>query len=132
MEVLLRNRSGLPQHLPTTYLRREGSGVSLLVGMEFRLSRSAQLPTDAEQNSAEIESHRRWDPVPQHAERPFPPGDRGKLLQPTESFPAFSVKLDELYRLKEPGLYRLQVVWAGGTGGLAEGKSNEIRFVLAP
>jgi hypothetical protein len=130
VEVLLRNRSGLAQRVPSVYLRREAAAVALLAGMELRLRRSSQLPTAAERNDPEAETRRRWDPVPFRAQSPFPLSERGKLLQPAESFTAVSMKLEELFNLQEPGLYRLQLVWAGGPGGLAEGKSNEVRFVL--
>ena len=130
VEVLLRNRSGLPQRVPVVYVQRETPQVALLAGMELRLWRSPEIPAAAGQRNLEAEAQRKWEQVRPRAHGAFPVSERGKLLQLAESLSAFKVGLDELYDLKEPGLYRVRLVWTGGPGGLANGQSNEVRFIL--
>jgi hypothetical protein len=135
VEVLLRNRSGLPQAVPSRYQQQEASGLRLLEGLELQLSHSTPLPSAADQNDPKAEGRRKWEPVPLRLGAALRLRERDRTLQPAESFTAFSLKLEDVADLRGPALYRLQLHWTrgpGGVGGIADGKSNELRFVLSP
>jgi hypothetical protein len=131
VELQLRNRRGAPLRVPVTYSTRQGSRVLLSKAVEVRLWHTPDLPASSHLLDPAAEARRKWMRLePLHRPQAVS-GARQRTLQPTESFTALELNLGELFDLKEPGLYRVQMR-CSRAGGLGDGATRELQFMLRP
>ena len=128
--VWLRNAGGLPRGMPTEFLRRRPNAPpSLRAGVQMHLFHAVGKTPDYSVDYADGEGG--WEEMPSREPATFTPGRGERVLDASESMPAFQGDLRDWFAVTQPGLYRLYVTWEKDSG-VGEGLSNEVLFTLEP
>ncbi len=126
VRLSLRNRSGMPQHLPTQFVIKSVDGtLAIRPGISITLRR---LHESDETRMQEVDS---GTPVPNKALSRLASNLTGeqKLVESADSFEACKFDLRDCFDLTQPGRYRLQLHFSKESG-LGEGPSEPVDFDL--
>jgi len=129
--VLLRNRSGLEQTVPSEYYRQQPAP-ALLAGVTIELSRLSDEAVSQELvrgkaprgNLERLE----WSALTPKSDRHFTTTDQ-RRLQLGESFEAGRFDLNDWFEISKPGAYKVRLAFAPTATQPAQGESPEFIFV---
>jgi hypothetical protein len=129
----LRNRGGLAQTVPSVLLRKEtGHGLALHPGVDLHLAYAPPAVPTLGEAAPDRGEQLKWQELQARLAARRALAAPQKTLRPTEELPALRLDLHDWFDLTRPGHYRLWFTFHKGEGGFAEGKSNEVSFVLRP
>jgi hypothetical protein len=126
MTLWLRNRSGLDQTVPRTYLRPPAEAPALRAAIEAHLDYSPLWPeSERLPNLRGAPPKVKWEEVPARPHARFSEPDAGRVLGPGEEFAALEVDLNRWFDLRRPGFYRLRFTLLPPLSGSRSGPSRE-------
>jgi hypothetical protein len=122
----LRNRSGLPRTIPTSFATADPP--SLRPGVDLTLSFTA-VNYDQFMGQRFGRQEFKWEDLKPKSTARFNPDLLTRTLEAAESFDAFSIRLEDWFDIERQGTYNLRIRF-GAESGIGEGTSNESYFPI--
>jgi len=135
LELSLRNRGGLDQRVPSTYLATDP--LALRSGIDLKLQYAPgdvwpQVPPHLRHTvGVHVPDQGDWTELKPRITARFKAADVGKTLAPTEAFVALRLDLRDWFDLSRPGSYQLRFLFTTKYSGFADGQSAPFRFTLS-
>ena len=73
-----------------------------------------------------------WEELTPKSTARFVPKGIDRVAGPGEEFAEFRIDLQDCFEIRQPGGYRLQLLFNSRDGGFADGQSQERQFPLGP